>query len=360
MIATIGGNTKKGKVMALQKAVKTQSKLRMAIIGPAGSGKTYSALSIATPLAGDNRVALFDTEHGSASKYSDIFDFDTDNIIAPFHPDKFCKAVQDAVAGNYGVVIIDSMSHAWNGEGGILDIVEAFAKRMKTPNSFAAWKDATPIQNRLTEAILSANTHVIVTMRSKTEYVLGDDGRGKQVPRKVGMAPIQRENWDYEFDIVLEMDSNNNAIVTKTRCPALTGEVFSKPGKDIAAILSKWLSGGAQIDTKAEQPKQTQKPADAPQVEQPKAVAPDKERKAFHDEGVIVFTNEWDQARPHVVTRYTAKQTPDNKRTSSNDLTATELTEITKTFKSSAPSWRTWWTETKAHAAEKQPVAAAA
>ncbi len=252
--------------MALQKAVKSQSKLRMAIIGPAGSGKTYSALAIAEHLAGSNRVALFDTEHGSASKYSDIFDFDTDNIVAPFHPDKFCKAIQEAVTGNYGAVIIDSMSHAWNGEGGILDIVEAFAKRMKSPNSFAAWKDATPIQNRLTESILSANTHVIVTMRSKTEYVLGDDGRGKQVPRKVGMAPIQRENWDYEFDIVLEMDSNNNAIVTKTRCPALTGEVFSKPGKNVADILAAWLSSGVQP-----QPKQIEQ-SDQQKAQQPDAV----------------------------------------------------------------------------------------
>ncbi len=345
--------------MALQKAVKSQSKLRMAIIGPAGSGKTYSALAIAEPLAGSNRVALFDTEHGSASKYSDLFDFDTDNIVAPFHPDKFCKAIQDAVAGNYGVVIIDSMSHAWNGEGGVLDIVEAFAKRMKSPNSFAAWKDATPIQNRLTEAILSANTHVIVTMRNKTEYVLGDDGRGKQVPRKVGMAPIQRENWDYEFDIVLEMDSNNNAIVTKTRCPALTGEVFSKPGKAIADILGAWLSSGEQPAQKVAQPEPEQT-KQATQVTKTATTAPDKERKAFHAEGVTVFADEWDQARPHVVSRYTTSKTPTNKRTSSNDLTAVELGEITGSFKKAAASWLSWWTETKAHAIEQQPVAAAA
>lgn len=232
--------------MALKKAVKNESKLRMAILGPAGSGKTYSALTIATALAGDKRVAVFDTEHGSAAKYSDRFDFDTDNIVAPFHPDKFGEAIREASNAGYGVVILDSLSHAWNGEGGILDLVEQFARRMKNPNSFAAWKDATPIQNRLTEAILGANIHIIVTMRSKTEYILADNGKGTQVPRKVGMAPIQRENWDYEFDVVMEMDAENNGIITKTRCSELSGGVFAKPGKQVADVLVKWLDGAPE------------------------------------------------------------------------------------------------------------------
>lgn len=267
--------------MALKKAVKTESKLRMAIIGPAGSGKTFSALRIAQALASDKPIALFDTEHGSAAKYSDQFDFDTDNIEAPFHPDKFGGAIREAVAGGYDVVILDSLSHAWNGEGGMLDIVDQIAKRMKNPNSFAAWKDATPIQNRLTEAILGANTHIIVTMRSKTEYVLQDDGKGRQVPRKVGMAPVQRENWDYEFDVVLEMDGDNNAIVTKTRCPALTGRVFAKPGADLAAILHDWLQGAPA------QPK----PASDP--------ATDKVRSEFNALGEQLYGEQWPAVRQH-------------------------------------------------------------
>lgn len=236
--------------MALKKAVKTESKLRMAILGPAGSGKTYTALKLATVLAKGRPIALYDTEHGSAAKYArdragNGFDFDTDNIAAPFHPDKFCEAIREAAAGGYGVVIIDSLSHAWSGEGGLLDLVEQFARRMKSPNSFAAWKDATPIQNRLTEAIVGAPIHIIVTMRSKTEYILADNGRGQQVPRKVGMAPIQRDQFEYEFDVVMEMDAENNGVITKTRCSALTGGVFSKPGDNVASVLNSWLSDGA-------------------------------------------------------------------------------------------------------------------
>src|SRR5690349_19488618 len=131
--------------MALKKAVKSESKLRMAVVGPAGSGKTYTALKLATGLANGKPIALFDTEHGSAAKYADDFIFDVDNIAAPFHPDKFCTAIKEASDAGYGVVILDSLSHAWNGPGGLLSIVEGFATRAKS--SYTAWKDATPIQD---------------------------------------------------------------------------------------------------------------------------------------------------------------------------------------------------------------------
>jgi hypothetical protein len=230
------------------KATKEAAKLRLSIVGPSGSGKTYSALSIATALVPGGKIALIDTEHGSASKYADIFDFFVAEMTPPFHPDKYVEAIKQASAAGCDVLIFDSLSHAWNGTGGLLDIVEDISKRMKNPNSFAAWKDATPIQTRLFDAILGAPIHIIATMRSKTEYVLQDNGRGQQVPRKIGMAPIQRENSEYEFDVVLDMDIENNAIVTKTRCPALTGKVFAKPGKDIAGILAAWLSGAPKPD----------------------------------------------------------------------------------------------------------------
>jgi len=229
--------------MALKKATKAEAKLRMAIVGPAGSGKTFSALKLATELADGKPIALFDTEHGSAVKYADIFTFDVDNIAAPFHPDKFCEAIQEAAKGGYGVVILDSLSHAWNGPGGLLTIVEQIAARMRNPNSYTAWKDATPIQDRLIQAIVSADIHIIATMRAKTDYVLQDNGNGKQTPKKVGMAPVQRDGMDYEFDVVMEMDANNNGIITKTRCSALNEGVFAKPGKQVADTLKTWLAG---------------------------------------------------------------------------------------------------------------------
>src|SRR5690606_37222046 len=133
--------------------VKQEAKLRLAIAGPSGSGKTYSALAVATALG--NRVAVVDTEHGSASKYADIFDFDVVNFTAPFHPNRFIEAIHTAEDALYDVLIIDSASHAWNGAGGLLEIVDTAAKKYKG-NSYMAWSEGTPIQNRLIEAIVGA------------------------------------------------------------------------------------------------------------------------------------------------------------------------------------------------------------
>ncbi len=224
-------------------AVKTEAKLRLAIAGPSGSGKTYTALAVATALADGGKVAVLDTEHGSASKYADLFAFDVLNESAPFHPDKVTAAINDAGRGGYAVLILDSMSHFWNGPGGMTDIVDDIARRMKSPNSFAAWKDGTPIQQKMIEAIVSAPLHIIATMRSKQDYILETDERGKQRPRKVGMAPIQRDGFEYEFDVFMDMDNDNTGMIAKTRCPALTNGVFRKPGADVANILRDWLHG---------------------------------------------------------------------------------------------------------------------
>jgi|GEM_PF-1147631 len=247
--------------MPFKPAVKHEAKLRLAIAGPSGSGKTYTSLAIATHLAQGKPIALVDTEHGSASKYADIFTFDVMEMEAPFHPDRFVKAIAEAAEAGYAVVILDSLTHAWQGTGGLLDEVDRIARQMRSPNTFAAWKDATPIQNRLVDAIVQAPIHIIATMRSKQEYILITDERGKQTPKKVGMAPQQREGFEYEFDVFGEMDIDNTLVITKTRCPALAGGVYKKPGKDVADILMVWLRGAKA-------------PAPAPKPEEPKPEAP--------------------------------------------------------------------------------------
>ena len=231
------------------KAVKYDAKLRMAIAGPSGSGKTWTALSIAKAMGG--KCALLDTEHGSAAKYADVFDFDTLALEPPFHPDRFAEAIQAAEAAGYGLLIIDSLSHAWMGQGGLLEIVDNIAARSKSQNSFIAWKQGTPIQLRLVEAILASKIHIIATMREKTEYVVDKEGGGKSSPRKVGLAPIQRDGMEFEFDVLGEMNQENDLAITKTRCPGLTGKVFNKPtGVEIAEILVSWLKGAPAPEKK--------------------------------------------------------------------------------------------------------------
>lgn len=244
-----------------KKAVRSESKLRLAIAGPSGSGKTYTALAIASGLT-DKPIALVDTENGSASKYADDpFVFDVAEMHEPFHPNKFITAIQEAADAGYGVIILDSLSHAWVGPGGLLDIVDEAAKANRGGNSFTAWKSGTPIQNKLVHAIVSSPIHIIATMRSKTDYVLKEGNNGKMTPEKVGMAAIQRDGMEYEFDIFLQMTKDNEAIVEKSRCSALAGRVIAKPGKQVADTLKSWLAGS-----------QTQQPTQTPAQRQPNAI----------------------------------------------------------------------------------------
>lgn len=224
-----------------QKATKRQARLRMALIGPSGSGKTFTALSIGQHL--DGPLALVDTERGSASKYADLFQFDTLDLET-FGPLTYVEAIQAAAAAGYGTLVIDSLSHAWMGKGGALEQVDQISKRSQSGNSFAAWRDVTPQHNQLVDAILAAPLHVIATMRAKTEYVIEKDERtGKSSPRKVGLAAVQRDGMEYEFDVVGDLDLDNGLTVSKTRCPQLTGVYVSKPGEDLAVVLRDWLSG---------------------------------------------------------------------------------------------------------------------
>ena len=240
-------------MVTFQRATKQESKLRLALIGPSGAGKTFTALKIATVLAEGGRIAVIDTEHGSASKYADIFQFDT---VEPetFSPAIYIDAIHSAEEAGYAVLIIDSLSHAWNGKGGALEMVDKETTRQKTPNSFVAWGVVTPLQNKMIDAITGAKLHIISTMRTKVEYVMTTDDRGKAIIKKVGMQPIQRDGMDFEYDIVGDMDVNNNMVISKTRCSALAGQMFAKPGVEVAEILMEWLKGVAPTPRVQEQP----------------------------------------------------------------------------------------------------------
>jgi hypothetical protein len=234
--------------MAFVKATKKQARARIGLIGPSGSGKTYTSLRVATELAGpDGRIAVIDSERGSASKYAGIFNFDVCELET-FSPDAYVRAIHDAENAGYDVIVVDSLTHAWSGKEGALEQVDKAAARSKMGNSFAAWREVTPMHNNLVDALVGSKCHLIATMRSKTEYVLEKDERtGKTVPRKIGMAPIQRDGMEYEFDVFGDMDHDNTLVITKSRCPKLTKAVIKEPGEDFAKTLKAWLTDGAPM-----------------------------------------------------------------------------------------------------------------
>lgn len=223
--------------MQFRKATKQQMKARVAITGPAGSGKTTDALLFATELAGGGKIAVIDTERGSASLYSDRFEFDALDFVPPYDPRTLIEAIDAAAEAGYPVLIIDSLSHFWSGEGGLLEQVDN-----AQGNKFAnGWKTATPLFNRMVEKILSYPGHVIVTMRSKTAYAVEVDARGKSVPRKIGQAPVQRDGLEYEFSLVLDIDRDHSIGISKTRCAELetTGLI---PGSEIHSVIARFIS----------------------------------------------------------------------------------------------------------------------
>ncbi len=226
------------------RAAKHQLKARIAFAGPTGSGKTYTALEWATILADGAPIAVVDTEHGSASLYADMFDFDVLTWAPPYDPGRLADTITAAEKAGYAVCVLDSMSHFWEGEGGTLDIADAAGQR-SGGNSFAGWKVATPQLRHLIDVMLGCDMHVIGTMRSKMEYVLEEDSRGKKVPKKVGMAPVMRQGVEYEFTMCGDIDLEHRLLFTKSRCSALA-DVMVQPGRaaDAAQTFRDWLQSG--------------------------------------------------------------------------------------------------------------------
>ncbi len=220
-----------------QKATKTKCKLRLAIFGPSGAGKTFSALRIAKGLGG--RIAVIDTEHGSASKYADKFEFDVCELNQNQNIETTVRTINEA--SGYDVLIIDSMSHSWQE---LLVEIDRLAKQKYKGNTWSAWSDGTPKQKELVNAILSYPGHVIATMRSKTEWETEKTGNGKNRPVKVGLAPEQGKGIEYEFDMLMEITTEHVAFVSKDRTGKYQDANIEKPGEQLGQELAAWLNEG--------------------------------------------------------------------------------------------------------------------
>jgi len=224
-------------VSTFHKAERRRAHIKLAITGPSGSGKTYSALLLAQGLGG--KVAMIDTENGSGEMYSALCAYDALQIDAPFTVAKYNAAIKAAVAAGYNVLIIDSLTHAWAGEGGLLAQKEALDAR--GGNSYTNWATITKEHEQFKAALLQAPIHVVATMRSKQDYVLQANDRGKQVPVKVGMAPIQRDGMEYEFTTVFDVAMNHEAAVSKDRTGLFDG-IVGKLSYEHGAQIAAWLA----------------------------------------------------------------------------------------------------------------------
>jgi hypothetical protein len=227
--------------MALKKATKTQSRLRLALAGVSGSGKTLTALKVGLGLLDPGqRLAVIDTERGSAAKYADKHDFDVDDDFEDFSPRTYVEKIRAIErSGEHPVLVIDSLSHAWSGKGGILDQKDGKA------DSFGAWRSLTPQHNELVDTILQSPLHIIVTLRAKTDYAVEKNSQtGKNEVKKLGLGYVQRDGLEFEFDIVADMDQDHYLTVSKTRCEELDGKRFYKPNGEVSRLIKAWITAG--------------------------------------------------------------------------------------------------------------------
>ena len=229
--------------MQLQKASRKKAKIKMALQGPSGSGKTMSALLVGFGLCGDwGKIAIIDTENHSADLYADLGGYNVLTLSAPFSPEKYIDAIQHCEKSSMEVIIIDSISHEWEGIGGILD-----NHSNMTGNSFTNWAKLTPRHNAFVQTILQSKAHIIGTVRSKQDYVLVEKN-GKQVPEKVGMKGVSREGMDYEFTLMFNLDMKHNAVASKDRTSLFMNRPEIRLTAEVGIAILEWCNSGKEVN----------------------------------------------------------------------------------------------------------------
>jgi hypothetical protein len=226
----------------MRKAERRKASLRLGISGPAGSGKTYGSLLVAFGITGDwESICLIDTENHSGELYANLGSYNYIEINTPYTPEKYIAAIKECESAGIKCIIVDSLTHAWSGEGGLLDKKGQIEK--KTGNGWTAWRDITPQHNRLVESILQSKCHLIATLRAKMDYVQEKQG-DRTVIRKIGMNPIQREGMEYEFTSFIDVDQDHQATTSKDRTSLFDGKTFML-SIDTGKQLLGWLEQGA-------------------------------------------------------------------------------------------------------------------
>lgn len=228
--------------MKFQKSTRKKAKLRLALTGPSGSGKTFGALKLAQGLGG--KIAVIDTERGSASLYSHLCEFDVLELDPPYTPERFIEAVEAAESAGYETLIIDSITHEWSGVGGCLELVDEVARAKFKGNTWSAWNDVTPRHRAFLDALMRSQMHIIATMRSKTETAQTEENGRKRVV-KLGMKAEQREGAEYEFTVVLDLVHDGHYAVPSKDRTGLFDDSNPKPiSEDTGRLLLQWLESG--------------------------------------------------------------------------------------------------------------------
>lgn len=232
--------------MKIQKAERKAVKLKLALTGPSGAGKTMGSILLAKGLADDGKILVIDSEDGKSNLYADHaltegIDFDVLELDAPYTVEKYVKAIEIGESHGYAVIIVDSITQEWDGQGGLLDkkaVIDA-----RGGNSYTNFKTVTKEHESFKAKLVHCNTHLIATMRSKQDYIIEQNDKGRSAPKKVGLKPIQRDGIEYEFDIVFDATADHHVSISKDRTGLFDGyleKITPKTGE----MLREWLTSG--------------------------------------------------------------------------------------------------------------------
>lgn len=233
--------------LELRKAERGQSKLRVGLSAPSGAGKTYSALLMASGISDWDKIALIDTENGRGDVYSDLGEYNVITLEAPFSPERYIEAIKACEEAGMEVIIIDSISHEWEGAGGCLEINEALANAKFRGNTWSAWSETTPRHRKFIDAIISSKCHTITTVRNKIDTMMTEDNKVK----KVGTKEITREGFEYEILVNFNIDRDTHkALPSKDNTNLFEGKdpfiITAETGKQ----LIDWTKTGKKTKSK--------------------------------------------------------------------------------------------------------------
>ncbi|MCU7548218.1 ATP-binding protein [Chitinophagaceae bacterium LB-8] len=227
--------------MKLRKATRQKAKIRLGLSAVSGGGKTYSALLIAHGISGDwNKIAIIDSENSSADLYAHLGDFNVLPMTAPFTPEKYVEAIKECEKAGMEVIIVDSISHEWDGKGGCLEIVESLGGR------YQDWAKVTPRHQSFIDAITQSTSHIITTVRRKQDYEMIKDNNGKLKVEKAGLKEVTREGFEYELTINLELDINHNATASKDRTGMFMNKPAFVPTEKTGELIHQWCEQGEE------------------------------------------------------------------------------------------------------------------
>ena len=234
--------------MALRKATRQKAKIRLGLSSVSGGGKTYSALLIAHGLCGDwNKVAIIDTENNSADLYAHLGSYNVNPLPAPYTPENYIKAITECEDAGMEVIIIDSITHEWEGKGGCLEIAEMATQASQSKNSYTAWGKVTPRHQAFITKMLSSKCHLITTVRRKQDYEMSKDGNGKSTVTKAGLKEITRDGWEYELTANLQLDIMHQATASKDRTGLFMGKPEFIPSTETGQLIAEWCEIGIDL-----------------------------------------------------------------------------------------------------------------